>query len=561
MADAQMWAGAAKGLSQLSTDMSEYDLKATRLAEAKSKQQLAQSQLEEYNQGAPRRERADELAMQQLEANAYKTNAQMTQTQTYDGFRRFEADKDTRHLNTWLNQVKGNPIGAKMYGDVVRVDQLTKSTENDSMLRKMGYTDLDAIYSDPELSKDLVIFTGTDKRGIVNMNDLYAGTGFTNYLTNEELATKEKKARITQMLRSGQTKSKVDMKERVVDDLIKTGKAKTVAEAYQMLTDIENSGKGTGVLSSTEERAVNTIMEEENVPYLEALDKYYSAKRQGTGQTNESRFVERYKENNPGATYEEAVGEYKNLAKTSTQKEVTDVRALRSSLDEMNWLESKDMSRVDRAKIYRDYISPLEDLRDFKMSTENKRTIRNLRDLTALGNTAGTELTPDETGLLDSTLKDFKKYMVDEVGGNVGTASYETFRNVFRNAMYGASLTASEITAFNKAAGRLGQKFQPVLAQLNVQMHTIKSNLESIRDLNDPDIAHYYTGQSIEEIDDAIMAIEERLDNPSLRLDKAKGRELKVQRVDKTAVPTVPDVSGTEKVPFDFDAAMQGAGL
>ena len=162
-------------------------------------------------------------------------------------------------------------------------------------------------------------------------------------------------------------------------------------------------------------------------------------------------------------------------------------------------------------------------------------------------------------GLLDNTLNSFKKYMFDEVGGKKATASYETFRNVFRNALYGSSLTKPEIEAFNKAAGTLGQKFQPVMQQLQVQMGTIKNNLESIRDLNDPDIAHYYTGQSIEEIDDAIAAIEDRMNDPRLRLNKAaKGREIKVQKVTKDAKPTVPDVNGST---FDFDSAMKDAGL
>ena len=559
---AQVWSGVTKGLSETSDYMSKSDLRDTQLAEAKVRQQHQQLQLQEYQANAPMRARGNELELQQLEAQTYNTNAQMTQKQTYDAFRLFESDKDTRHLNTWLNDVKRNPVGANLYGDVVRMDPLTKSTETDTMLRQMGYTDLDAIYNDPDLSKDLVMVTGTDKRGIVNMNSMYAGTGFANYLSNEELAEKERKARIDQLLRSGKSGHKVTMQERVVDDLVKTGKAGSIAEAYQMLKDMEASGKGSGVLTSTEERAVERIMEDKNIGYLEALDSYYSTKRQGTGQTNESRFIEEYLANNEDATYEQASGAYRNLAKTSTQKEVGDVRELRKGLDEMNWLESsvKDMSRVDRARVYRDYISPLEDLRSFKLSTEDKRTIRNLRDLTALGDKAGTELTPDETGLLDSTLNNFKKYIFDEVGGKKATAAYETFRNIYRNALYGATLTDAEIKAFNKAAGTLGQKFQPVMAALQTQMEGIKNNLESIRDLNDPDIAHYYTGQSIEEIDDVIAGIEERLNNPMLRLGRdAQRQDIKVRRVDKTAEPTVPDVnsSGT----FDFDAAMTEAGL
>jgi hypothetical protein len=565
MASAQVWSGVAQGLDKASQYMSESDLRQAQLAEAKSRQQQSQMQLEEYAANAPNRQRANELEMQQLEANTRTINQQSTQQQTYDAFRRFESDKDVRHLNTWLNDVKRNPVGANLYGDVVRVDQLAKTTENDSLLRKMGYTDLDAVYNDPELSKDLVVMTGTDQRGIVNMNDMYAGTGFANYLSNEQLTEMERKARINQLLRSGQSGHKVTMQERVVQDLIDTGKASNVAEAYQLLKEMDASGKGQGVLSSTEERAVSRIMEDENISYIEALDKYYTTKRQGTGTTNESRFIQEYLDNNEGATYEEAAAEYRNLAKTTTQKEVADVQQLRTGLDEMNWLETNvgDMSMTERARVYRDYISPLEDLRNFSMSNEDKRTIRNLRDLTALGKKAGTELTPDETGLLDSSLNSVKKYIFDEVGGKKATSSYETFRNIFRNALYGASLTQAEINAFNKAAGTLGQQFQPVMAQLQVQMETIKENLEAVRDLNDPDIAHYYTGQSIEEIDNAIMAIEERMNDPRLRIGrKAKGQEIKVQRVQADATPTPQDVNGKDQdSTFDFDAAMKEAGL
>lgn len=564
MASAQVWSGVAQGLAKASEYMSQADMRSAQLAEAQARQQKAQMELQEYSANAPTRQRQRELEMQQLEANTRTINQQSTQQQTYDAFRRFEADKDVRHLNTWLKDVKRNPVGANLYGDVVRVDQLTKTTENDQLLRQMGYVDLDAVYADPELSKDLVVMTGTSQRGIVNMNDMYAGTGFANYLTNEQLATAERKARINQMLRSGQSGHKVTMQERVVQDLIDTGKAANVAEAYQMLRDMEASGKGSGVLSSTEERAVERIMEEQNIGYLEALDAYYSTRRQGTGETNEERFVQDYMEQNPGATRQEATSEYRNLTKTTTQKEVADVKELRQGLDEMNWLESKvgDMSSVDRARIYRDYISPLEDLRNFSLSNEDKRTIRNLRDLTALGKTAGTELTPDETGLIDSTLNSVKKYIFDEVGGKKATSSYETFRNIFRNALYGASLTQAEISAFNKAAGTLGQQFQPVLAQLQTQMETVKTNLEAIRDLNDPDIAHYYLGAPIEDIDRAIEAIDERLNDPRLRLDRAaKGQEVRVQRVQQTAEPTPPDVNGKDQQPFDFDAAMKEAGL
>ncbi len=564
MPSAQMWSGITQGLSQLSKDMSTKDLRAAQLAEAKNKQKQSGLELQEYQQGAPGRQRTDELQLQQLEAQTHSMNRQALTATTMSALDRFNSDGSARHLNVLLGDAKKNPVGANLYSDVARYDNISKSEANDKLLRKAGYNPED-VYNDPDLAEDLLVMTSnTGEQRLLPKETMYAATGYTKYLDDKQLQTMERKARINQLLRSGQSHKKVTMQERVAQSLIDEGRASNIAEAYELIKKIDSGDNK--VVTSTEERQVEQILQEAKdagkpISTLEALDQYYQSRRQGTGVTNEERFVQDYLDNNKGSNREEATSAYRNLAKTSTQKEVTDVKELRTGLDEMNWLESKpsEMSGTERAKVYRDYISPMEDLRNFKLSTEDKRTIRNLRGLTALGGTAGTELTPDETGLLDNTLNSFKKYMFDEVGGKKATASYETFRNVFRNALYGSSLTKPEIEAFNKAAGTLGQKFQPVMQQLQVQMGTIKNNLESIRDLNDPDIAHYYTGQSIEEIDDAIASIESRMNDPRLRLNKAdKGREIKVQKVTKGAPATVPDVNGST---FDFDSAMKDAGL
>ena len=568
MSSAQTWSGVTQGLNQVSKDMSTADLRKAQLSEAKNKQQQSQAELQEFQQGAPGRQRTDELQLQQLEAQTRSMNQQSLSSMTNSALDRFNSDGSTRHLNTWLQDAKKNPVGANLYGEVSRYDNLVKTESNDKLLRQAGYNPED-VYGNSEVSEDLIVVTtNTGEQNLLPKEAMYVATGYNNYLDDKQLATMERKGRINQLLRSGQSHKKVTMQERVAKSLIDEGRASNIAEAYELIKQIDTGDNK--VVTSTEERQVERIVQEarnagQPVSQLEALDQYYQSRRQGTGVTNEERFVQDYLGNNEGSGREEATSAYRNLAKTTTQKEVTDVRELRTGLDEMNWLDSKpsDMKGTERAKVYRDYISPLEDLRKFKLSTEDKRTIRNLRDLTALGGTAGSELTPDETGLLDNTLNSFKKYMFNEVGGKKATSSYETFRNLFRNALYGSSLTGPEIAAFNKAAGTLGQKFQPVMQQLQVQMETIKVNLESIRDLNDPDIAHYYTGQSIEEIDDAIAAIEDRMTNPNLRINKAiKGREVKVQKVQQNAEPTAPDINGAEKNKvFDFDAAMKEQGL
>jgi len=570
MPSAQVWSGVAQGLGQVSKDLSQADLKAAQLSEAKAKQKQAQGELKEFNKNAPERERTGELELQQLEAETRKLNQSSLKSMTMSAMDRFNSDGNIRHLNTWLKDAKKNPVGKNIYGGVARYDALTKSESNDKLLRQAGYKP-DDVYADPESKSDMIVVTQNNgDQLLLPKEKMFAATKYTDYLDDKQLGKLEQKARIDQLLRDGQSRAKVDMKERVVNDLVESGKADSVSEAYQMLLEMENSGNGKGVLSSTEERAVATIQEENNVGYLEALDMYYSTKRQSTGVTNQERYVNEYLANNPDATYEEGSAAYSNRRKTSTQKEVGDVKALHKGLAKEKWLTTslKNMDRVKLASMYSEYISPLEDLRNFKMSTEEKRTLRQISKLTALGGTAGTELTTEETGLLDSTLSTFKKYMFNEVGGQVGISAYETFRNVFRNALYASQLTNNEIKVFNKAAGTLGQKFQPVMAQLKMQMTTVKDNLESIRDLNDPYIAHYYTGKSIEEIDDAIMSIEERMNDPRLegmaeaQRSSSGDSGITVKIREDNIESEVPAATGDNVNPeFDFDAAMDEAEL
>ena len=144
--------------------------------------------------------------------------------------------------------------------------------------------------------------------------------------------------------------------------------------------------------------------------------------------------------------------------------------------------------------------------------------------------------------------------MNEKVGGKATTASYETFRNIFRNALYGASLTEAEIKAFNKAAGTLGQKLSPILTQLQIQMKTVKNNLETVRDTNDPNIAHYYLGKPIEEIDNAVAAIDQRLGS----LFKGKTTITANSSVVTPEAPAVGSDTPTVDPTFNFNSTMKG---
>lgn len=509
MTSAFVWAGATKGLEQVADYLSPAAV-----------------------QGRQQDREARELEMQQLRAQTQQANSQLLKSQTYAAFDRFEADMDVRHLNNFITEAKKNPAGSSIYGDTVRVDKLYKSSENDQLLRQIGVQDLDAAYADSDL---LLVTTNTDRK-LVPISSLYAATGYNDYMTDKQLTNMERKARVSQMLRAGQSGAAVSLKEQVVKDLMNNRNI-TLSEAYEIVNKMERSGQG----SSAQERIISALQQEaaergEDMSTYDALQAMSGSRRQ---ETNEERFVKEFMSNNPGATYEEASTAYANRTQTGTQKEIADVEAIKDELDSINFLDT-DLAKLDanqRAKIHRN-IAKIEDLRGVKIDATERRVMRDIRNLTQLGGKAGTELTESETGIMDTMLNSFRKYLVDEVGGKEATSAYETFRNSIRNALYGASLTQSEINAFQAAAGSLGQQLQPVLAQLKVQMQTLKNQLTSVRDMNDPYLAHYYIGQDVDKVDEAIRQIDLRLDTV--------GAVNKPKLVAKPTLATPPIPDGTK---------------
>ena len=100
MPTAQQWAGVTKGLEDVATYRRERPMRDARLAEAKSRQQLASSKLDEHIAGQPLRQSQAELQVEQLQQEVRKSRAENLKTSTYDAFRLYDNDGDVRHLNT-----------------------------------------------------------------------------------------------------------------------------------------------------------------------------------------------------------------------------------------------------------------------------------------------------------------------------------------------------------------------------------------------------------------------------------------------------------------------------
>ena len=469
MPTAQQWAGVTKGLEDVATYRRERPMRDARLAEAKSRQQLASSKLDEHIAGQPLRQSQAELQVEQLQQEVRKSRAENLKTSTYDAFRLYDNDGDVRHLNTFLQQAKRNPANKNIWSHWNSFTTVTRNPQTEALLGQAGIEDVDSFFSAPELVKSKVV--GTDMNGqvsILDMDKLYAGTGYTNYMTREKLETMQQRAQLQSSLRGSQSAETNLIAKIAEEDGIST------YEATKQVFALKSAGK---VMGSKVERVADSIMAEN--PAISRLD----AIKQAT-QTTEQR--------------------------TAGMKDVDASDAIRAELDEAGFFEA-DLSDPKNRRLFGPKIAAIEKLADVKLTAEDKRVIRNLRSLTELGGTAGANITDEEAGFADRALRTVKSYISNEIEGTEGTAAYETFRNVFRNALYGASLTVTEVSAFNKAAGNLKQQTGPVLQKLLVQVQDVKKQLESVYLMNDEHVATYYMGKSLEEVDQVIEALDERV--------------------------------------------------
>tara|TARA_R110000782_G_scaffold6710_5_gene22941 strand:+ start:565 stop:2172 length:1608 start_codon:yes stop_codon:yes gene_type:complete len=478
-------------------------------ADALARRKKSELQLKDYENQQPLRDQEHSRMMAESKLETRKANQQLLKSVTFDAFDKYEVDGDTRHLNNMLSAVKKNPIGAKANSPIVRYDSLSDTPEIRQKMKSAGYEDFDGILADKELNKSFVVTTDVEgKKSVWDVDKVYAMSGYGKHMSNQKLDENKKRAEISELVRKGMSVSEVQMTNKAVESMIKANPGMPYYKAFKAVTEIKQGGsKGQDL------EAIKIIAEDAGIPILEATEKYYAQKNSGQSMTDQERYVQAYMSDNEGSTREEAVGKYKNENRSSKSKDIEEANLAKDSLDEIDFLDMdmSSLSSKERAGVQRK-VASIQRLLGVEVSTEDKRVLRDLNNLTMLGGVAGEELTPNETGLMDSMLSNVKKYMFDEVGGAKGTSSYETFRNIFRNSLYGATLTPAEIKAFNKAAGTLGQKFQPVMQRLNTQMTTIKSQLESIRDTNDPYVAKYYLGNSVDNIDEAIRQIDSRID-------------------------------------------------
>lgn len=499
-----------------------------RLREANNRAKMSELALQDYQQQAPVRQSEQDLRMAQLESDLYTTQAAMAKQQSYDAFTRYQADGDVKHLNQWLQGNRNNPVGKNLTADMARMDRITRTPENDKMLQAAGITDLDGFYDHPEVNGSFVVGTTSDgNKALIDMNRMYAVTGYTQQMTDQSLKKLSTTAALIGGLRQGANLRGLQADSALVQQIAATT-GQSVQDVFTMLQPDpvagldyvpKSAGGGSGVGRGTALERVVRELQTQN-PDMTLREAYSEALEitTGGGRSNEARFVNEYLNDNPDATRADAVAEYrragrdertgqiKNIEFTEQAKEDLDTEFGGDFLNaDLNNLDGKKVRALDRN------LTRIEQAGGLALTGEEKKNARNIMRLLNTADYAARNLSDEQTGLIDSTLNQVKTYISNEVSGKQATVAYNTIGAYYRDALFGKQVSAADRKDMGKVQATLGQQTGPVLASLKQQMITTRDELSAAASLGDPYVAKARYGMSIDKLDGTISSLNERI--------------------------------------------------
>lgn len=505
-----------------------------RLQEAQSRAKMSQMQTQAYEEQAPARKAQVDAQTAQLQQQLYQTNAQMAKQQTYDAFQRYQQDGDPKHLNQWLTSAKSNPVAANLTADMTRMDRVTRSPENDKILMAAGIKDLDGFYDHPEVSSSFVMGTTAEgHKTLIDMNRMFAVTGYSQQLTDQAMQKLSTNAALIGQLRQGANMRGMKADSELVGQVAaSTGMSR--AEVFQMLqpnpvagldyTPRTQSGGAGGGGSALERIAAQLRREDKTLSFRDSLSQALELAKPGGGRargSGETQFANEYMEQNPDATREEAIGVYRKAGRDSRTSAIKNTEYGEEAKVELDNAFGGDFLSPDvkldnldpqQERVVSTNINRIEQVGGLKLSPEDKKNARAIRKLLPTANRAATELSDEDTGLLDSTMRNVKSYITNNVPGKDGAIAYEALRAVQRNALFGKAVSAADRSDLNKVLGTLGQQTGPVLAYMRQNLELMRDDLSATADMGDPYVAKVRYGATVHQLDNIVNGINDRLD-------------------------------------------------
>ena len=382
---------------------------------------------------------------------------------TYDALDRFSIDKDVRHFNNLIRDLKAGGLPTGPLEGVTRVDKL--SVNDVDLLTKNGY-DADAVLQSPEALDALVKVTNSDGSVHLGTSDsLAAITGYNRYATARQLEEMQKRADILYTLRRGQTKPSTgsDFKGLTEDEA--DAMRRFQAEGGDM--DAFNSGD------------------------KDALAQYNDLYNQVKYERERSSKVRNSLE------ADKQISEIDNTAQSEYGQDFFDL----------------DMTDDKVRRKFERNIEKLESFADLKLDATDKKKLQSVKQLIAITEAGdiSKNLSDKQTGLIDSFSNNVKKYVFDHIEGVEATSAYAAYGNILRNALYGSVLTPGEMKKFNEQFGNINQQTGPILVQFKVAMEQLKGDLQAVLDTNNSYVSHFRIGRSRQGLQNTIDGLDARI--------------------------------------------------
>lgn len=178
------------------------------------------------------------------------------------------------------------------------------------------------------------------------------------------------------------------------------------------------------------------------------------------------------------------------------------------------------------AKNYRKAASLVQDIEKvggLKLSKPDIKDFKAINKMIELGRNAQ-NLSEDNTGFIDSFLHDVRQFFTNQTTGVESTASYNSFKNIMGNVLYGQAFSKSEQGRFDKAFGTTKTQLAPTLVKLKVSLGQIRSQLVAIQRISSPIVSKFRLGTSMEDVNTLISNIDSGLEKLDLAFNKGAGK-------------------------------------
>lgn len=409
-----------------------------------------------------------ELEINQLKMQLQQQNDLLARQATFSAFDLYSEDADTRHLNRLLDE--NQVIREQVFPSVLRVDNINLTDSNDARLfSQQTGTSLEEFASiadfDAAKKRFLKVTTTSGEQKIVDIAQLYAGTGYTKYKT-----AKQREALIAQL----------DLRKKAAD-----------VEKDLSIAD-KNYRQGTEDWVFPPRSGPSGTAFERNA---EAVGAARTRIEQGKGTPTDFALLEQHDETTMGNT----PGKQRRIDQEE-QNLFSSFGGEQGFYNQMFEPNTQDFNRAMRS------VRKIEALAGIELSNKQVETIGNIRKTIAAGRRAA-GLQPGDVGLVDNVLKKLGAYVSDDAMGAEARSAWAGIRNQLLHAFAGSAMNEGELERWGEQFGNLYQQGGHVLTTLANALDQLGGELDGLRTALPEASFHVRLGSDVERLNTIITNI------------------------------------------------------